>query len=174
MNITVFCSAFAVAGPYEEAAISLGQLIAERGHELVWGGSNVGLMKSLADSCKQYGGKVHGVSVEKLKHLVHPECDSLSIAKDLYERKRLLLDKADGVVLLPGGLGSIDEFFDALELKKHGSHNKPLVVINANGYYEHLKLLLQHMFEEGFLPDRHETFLEFVKSPREALENLES
>jgi uncharacterized protein (TIGR00730 family) len=118
----------------------------------VWGGSDVGLMKVVADGVQEAGGKLVGVSVEFLAAKVRPGVDEMVVAKDLAERKRLLLEKADAVVVMVGGTGTLDEATEILELKKHGKHTKPVVLLNTAGFYDGLKEQFRRMDDEGFLP----------------------
>jgi len=128
------------------------ELIGEAGHTLVWGGSDTGLMKVVADGVRETGGRLRrglgGVS----PGLGKKDADEMVIARDLAERKALLLAKSDAVVVMAGGLGTLDEATDILEQRKHGLHDKPVVLLNTAGFYDGLALQLRRMEEEGFLP----------------------
>ena len=119
MNICVFCSGQEVDEKYEKAAEELGRLIGSRGHTLVWGGSNGGLMRTIADSVQKAGGKIVGISVEFLRAKARKGADEMIFANDLPERKRLLRERSDAIIVLPGGTGTLDEISEILELKKH-------------------------------------------------------
>ena len=123
MNVGVFCSASDLAEKYVLPARQLAKLIAEHGHSLVWGGSNTGVMKVMADGVQAGGGKIFGVSVEILRARARPDADEMVFAKDLGERKAMLLARSDVVVVLPGGLGTLDELSEILELRKHNAHS---------------------------------------------------
>lgn len=131
-NICVYCSASDVDKKYIEATEQLGRLIAKNNFNLVWGGGNRGLMKVISDSVKKNGGKIFGVTTKFLKDHRKMTADEMTIAEGFPERKELLLNKADAIVLLPGGLGSLDEISEAIELKKHDFHFKPVVALNTD------------------------------------------
>lgn len=174
MNICVFLSAAKLDERYTEPTRDFAELLGRRGHTLVWGGSDVGLMKVLADGVQAAGGKLCGVSVRFLTHVVRPNADEMVIAENLGERKALLLEKADAVIMLVGGTGTLDETTDLLELRKHGLSEKPIVVLNTAGFYDGLKLQLEKMEAEGFLPVPLADLLFFAETGEEALSYVES
>ncbi|GAA0473372.1 TIGR00730 family Rossman fold protein [Streptomyces stramineus] len=152
MNITVFCSAADLDDRYTGPAREFAELIGRGGHTLVWGGSESGLMKVMADGVQDNGGRLVGISVEFLAAKARRDADEMVFAKDLAERKALLLARGDAVVVMVGGTGTLDEATEILELKKHGMHTKPVVLLNAAGFYDGLKQQFQRMEDEGFLP----------------------
>lgn len=174
MNICVFLSAAKLDERYVRPAREFAELLGANGHTLVWGGSDVGLMKVVADGVQAAGGKLYGVSVRFLEHVVRPNSDEMVITADLGERKALLLEKADAVVVLVGGTGTLDEMTDLLELKKHGLSDKPLVVLNTAGFYDGLKLQLERMDAEGFLPVPLPQLVHFADTGAEALAHVEA
>jgi uncharacterized protein (TIGR00730 family) len=152
MNICVFLSAADLDDRYTGPAREFGELIGRGGHTLVYGGSDVGLMKVVADGVQEAGGRLIGVSVGFLETVARPGADEMVVAADLAERKALLLAKSDAVVIMVGGTGTLDEATEILELKKHGLHTKPVVLLNTAGFYDGLKEQFRRMDEEGFLP----------------------
>ncbi|MFE9248377.1 TIGR00730 family Rossman fold protein [Streptomyces sp. NPDC007088] len=152
MNICVFLSAADLDERYTRPAREFAELLGKGGHTLVWGGSDTGLMKVVADGVEAAGGELLGVSVEFLSHKARPGLDTMVVTKDLAERKAQLLERADAIVVLVGGVGTLDEVTEILELKKHGRHTKPVVVLNTEGFYDGLKQQFQRMDTEGFLP----------------------
>ncbi|MFI1968949.1 Rossman fold protein, TIGR00730 family [Streptomyces cinnamoneus] len=152
MNVTVFCSAADLDERYTGPAREFAALIGKGGHTLVWGGSESGLMKVMADGVQENGGRLVGVSVEFLAAKARKNADEMVVAKDLAERKAQLLARGDAVVVMVGGTGTLDEATEILELKKHGLHDKPVVLLNAAGFYDGLKQQFQRMEDEGFLP----------------------
>ncbi|MFD4526915.1 TIGR00730 family Rossman fold protein [Streptomyces sp. NPDC058470] len=152
MNICVFLSAADLDDRYTRPAREFAELLGKGGHTLVWGGSDVGLMKVVADGVQEAGGRLLGVSVDFLADMVRPNADEMVIARDLAERKALLLEKADAVVIMVGGTGTLDEATEILELKKHGKTQKPVVLLNTAGFYDGLKEQFRRMEDEGFLP----------------------
>lgn len=152
MNICVFLSAADLDERYTRPAREFAELLGKGGHTLVWGGSDVGLMKVVADGVEEAGGRLVGVSVGFLGASVQKRADEMVIAGDLAERKALLLAKSDAVVIMVGGTGTLDEATEILELKKHGLHDKPVVLLNTAGFYDGLKEQFVRMDQEGFLP----------------------
>ncbi|WP_433545547.1 TIGR00730 family Rossman fold protein [Streptomyces sp. CA-294286] len=152
MNICVFLSAADLDERYTRPAREFAELLGKGGHTLVWGGSDVGLMKVVADGVEAAGGRLVGISVEFLHTKARASADEMVIAKDLAERKALLLGRSDAVVIMVGGTGTLDEATEILELKKHGLTDKPVVLLNTDGFYDGLKQQFQRMEDEGFLP----------------------
>ena len=171
-NICVFCSTNEVEKKYVDVTKQLGTLIAKNNFNLVWGGGNRGLMKVISDSVQNNGGKIFGVTIEFLKDHRKMSADEMIITKDLPERKKLLLKKADAIILLAGGLGSLDEISEVIELKKHNFHLKPVVVLNTDKFYEGLKNQLQRMERDGFLSKPLDEFLYFANTPQEAIDYI--
>jgi uncharacterized protein (TIGR00730 family) len=174
MRICVFLSAADLAERYTAPARDFAERLGKGGHTLVWGGSDVGLMKVVADGVHAAGGRLCGVSVEFLAEMARPEADEMIVASDLAERKRLLLDKAEAVVIMVGGTGTLDEATEILELKKHGHTDKPVVLLNTAGFYDGLRQQFQRMEDEGFLPRPLSELVYFAQEPEEALAYLES
>jgi uncharacterized protein (TIGR00730 family) len=173
MNICVFLSAADLDERYTRPAREFAELLGKGGHTLVWGGSDVGLMKVVADGVEKAGGRLLGVSVEFLSDRVRQRSDEMVVARSLAERKALLLEKADAVVIMVGGTGTLDEATEILELKKHGHHTKPVVLLNAAGFYDGLKEQFRRMDEEGFLPLPLTDLVFFAEEPVGALAYLE-
>ncbi|MEU0053382.1 TIGR00730 family Rossman fold protein [Streptomyces sp. NPDC006184] len=174
MNICVFLSAADLDERYTGPARAFAELIGRAGHTLVWGGSDVGLMKVVADGVQEAGGRLLGVSVEFLANKARPGADEMVIAADLAERKKLLLEKADAVVIMVGGTGTLDEATEILELKKHGRTEKPVVLLNTAGFYDGLQQQFLRMEAEGFLPRPLSELVFFAEEPAAALRYLES
>jgi uncharacterized protein (TIGR00730 family) len=152
VNICVFCSAADLDERYTAPAAEFAELIGKGGHTLVWGGSDVGLMKLMADGVQAHGGRLIGVSVEFLAAKARKNADEMVITTDLAARKAELLARADAIVIMVGGIGTLDEATEILELKKHGLHAKPVVLLNTAGFYDGIKEQLRRMEDEGFLP----------------------
>ncbi|MFG2818105.1 TIGR00730 family Rossman fold protein [Kitasatospora sp. NPDC048365] len=174
MNITVFCSAYSLDARYTAPAAEFARLLGTQGHTLVWGGSHAGLMGLLADGVKEAGGRLVGISVELLAHKTYEGADELVMTADLAARKAELLARADAVVVLVGGLGTLDEVTEVLELKKHALHDKPVVVLDTEGFYAGLRTQLERMDAEGFLPRPLAELISFADTPAEALAHLQS
>ncbi|MEV5010971.1 TIGR00730 family Rossman fold protein [Streptomyces sp. NPDC001698] len=173
MNICVFLSAADLDDRYTRPARDFARLIGKGGHSLVWGGSDTGLMKVVADGVQEAGGRLVGVSVDFLSAKARPGADEMVIAKDLAERKKLLLEKADAVVIMVGGTGTLDEATEILELKKHGRTGKPVVLLNSDGFYDGLKQQFRRMEEDGFLPRPLAELVFFAEEPAGAMAYLD-
>ncbi|MFE2726096.1 TIGR00730 family Rossman fold protein [Kitasatospora sp. NPDC059327] len=174
MNITVFCSAYSLDDRYTGPAADFARLLGEGGHTLVWGGSNAGLMGLLADGVKAAGGRLVGVLVELLKHKGYVGADELVMTRDLAERKAELAARADAIVVLVGGLGTMDEVTEVLELKKHGILDKPVIVLDTEGFYAGLRTQLERMDAEGFLPRPLGDLITFADTPAQVFEQLKA
>src|SRR3989338_6496702 len=119
MNVCVFCSMYDVDAKYAEPAAEFGRSLAENGHSLIWGGTDSGLMKVVSDAVKEGGGKIVGITMEDIRSTARADADELVVAKNLSERKRLMLERADAFVLLPGGIGSLCVKNEIIQIKKH-------------------------------------------------------
>ncbi|WP_030750868.1 TIGR00730 family Rossman fold protein [Streptomyces griseus] len=173
MNICVFLSAADLDERYTAPAREFAGLLGKAGHTLVWGGSDTGLMKVVADGVQEAGGRLVGVSVDFLAAKARPNADEMTITGDLAERKALLLAKSDAIVVMVGGTGTLDEATEILELKKHAKHTKPVVVLNTAGFYDGLRTQFQRMEDEGFLPRPLADLAFFAEDGRTALAHLE-
>lgn len=138
---------------YRKAATELGQFLAARGIELVYGGGSVGLMGVLADSVVRSGGNVIGVIPEFLavKELLHPGISDMRLVPDMHARKAMMADLADAFIALPGGFGTFEELFETMTWSQLGLHAKPIGLLNVDGFFDHLLAFLELGFEEGFL-----------------------
>jgi uncharacterized protein (TIGR00730 family) len=174
MRICVFLSAAELDERYTRPAREFAELIGGSGHTLVWGGSDTGLMKVVADGVRESGGRLVGISVAFLRAFARQDADEMVIAKDLAERKALLLAGADAVVVMVGGLGTLDEATEILELRKHRRHDKPVVLLNTAGFYDGLAIQLRRMEEEGFLPVPLAELVFFADEGVAALDYLET
>jgi len=173
VNITVFCSANELDERYTAPAREFARLLGEHGHTLVWGGSDAGLMGQIADEARAAGARLVGISVELLTHRSYQGADELVTAIDLAARKAELLARADAVVVLVGGLGTLDEVTEVVELKKHKQHSKPVVILDTDGFYDGLRTQLRRMEADGFLPAELDTLVRFAADGAEALAYLE-
>ena len=152
MNVCVFLSAADLDERYTRPSRDFAELLGKGGHTLVWGGSDTGLMKVVADAVQEAGGRLIGISVDFLRQWARADADEMMFADDLAQRKALLLARCDAVVVMAGGLGTLDEATDILEQRKHGLHDKPVVLLNTAGFYDGLVMQLRRMEEDGFLP----------------------
>ena len=152
-SLCVFCGSQPGRNPaHAEAARSLGSALAERDIALVYGAGGIGLMKVLADAVLAGGGHVVGVIPEHLARLevAHPGLTETVVTDDMFSRKQVMIDRSDGFVVLPGGFGTLDEFFEVLTWKQLGLLDKPIVVLDSGDYWTPLLTLLDRVCAEGF------------------------
>ncbi len=153
-RLAVYCGANAGKNPaYAETTILLGKAMAARGVDLVYGGGRLGLMGTIADTVLAEGGQVHGVIPEMLKDLevAHTGVTELHIVPNMHERKAKMTDLTDAFVALPGGVGTMDELFEAWSWNALGYHNKPFAILNVAGYWDSLITFLDTMTDQGFV-----------------------
>lgn len=153
-SITVFCSASdAIAPVYKNEAEVLGRWIGSHGHRLVYGGANGGLMETVARCARDHGSPVLGIITSHIAHLGRSsqQPTELITTDNMGERKRLLIERGDIIVALPGGIGTIDELFDAITTKMLGNHDKPIVICNTQGIFNPLVQQIELLRRQGFL-----------------------
>lgn len=172
--IAVFCSAQDVDEKYVKAARQFAKQLVKNDYHLVWGGTDTGLMEVIASEVQKHGGKLYGVTTKTFHHLARKNADTMILAKTLGARKAAFLEKGDAIVALVGGVGTLDEITEIITLKKTGHHNKPIIILNTDNFYEGLKILLKRMEDEGFLKSSLELstgneLFHFSKTPREAI-----
>lgn len=156
--LCVFCGSSSGASPdYARAAARMGILLAERGLTLVYGGGRVGLMGVLADAALAAGGKAIGVIPRALeaREVAHTGLTELRVVSSMHERKALMSELADGFLALPGGIGTMEEWFEVWTWGLLGIHPKPLGMLNVAGYYDHLLAFLDRMVADGFLAESY-------------------
>jgi uncharacterized protein (TIGR00730 family) len=157
-SICVYCGSSAdVAQSYKDAAVHLGREAGERGIEIIYGGGRVGLMGLVADSAIAAGGKVTGIIPSHILELevAHQTLTELIVVENMHQRKMMMFERSEAFVILPGGLGTLDEAFEILTWKQLGLHRKPIIVANIDGYWDGLLSLVDHGVEEGFIRPRH-------------------
>ena len=173
--VCVFCgSSIGKREIYAEVAHELGTEIARRGMAVVYGGSQVGLMRVVADACLEAGGKSYGVIPEAMmrKEIAHENLTELHVVKSMHERKALMADLSDGFIALPGGLGTFEEFFEVYTWGQLGYHSKPYGLLNVANYFDPLIGLLDHAVTEGFVKPEHRDFLQTSETPAVLLDFL--
>jgi uncharacterized protein (TIGR00730 family) len=174
-SICVYCgSNFGERVSYLEAAQDLGAQMAARGITLVYGGGNVGLMGTVADSVLAAGGKVIGVIPQTLvdKEVAHTGLSDLRVVGSMHERKLLMADLADGFIALPGGLGTLEEFCEVATWTQLGLHKKACGLLNIGGFYDGLLSFLNHATEEKFIRPEHRSIVLAEEDPVELIKKL--
>jgi hypothetical protein len=161
---------------YAEAARGLGAALVERGLGLVYGGASVGIMGVLADTVLELGGHVTGVIPEALvrREVAHGRLTELRVTGSMHERKTLMADLADGFVALPGGIGTLEEVFEAWSWAQLGLHAKPCGLLNVAGYFDGLIAFLDHAVAERFVKEPHRSMLIVSEEPSELLRRFET
>lgn len=162
MRLCVFCgSSSGRTAVYSDAASQLGAALAHAGIGLVYGGSSVGLMGTVADATLQQQGEVIGVIPRSLwdKEVGHTGLAGLRVVDSMHERKALMAELADGFIALPGGAGTLEELFEVWTWAQLGYHRKPCALLNINGYYDRLLDFLDHVVAEGFVKPVHRDML---------------
>lgn len=161
-RIGVYCGSSGGSEPgYRAISAEFGRLLVERGYSLVFGGGKVGMMGALADAVLNAGGEVIGVIPEFLatKELVHPDVTDMRLVSDMHTRKALMAALSDAFVVLPGGLGTLDELFETLTWSQLGLHAKPVGLLNFQGYFDPLITFVDQAVKTGFcLPEHRELF----------------
>jgi uncharacterized protein (TIGR00730 family) len=154
--VCVYCGSSPGTDPaFVAAARKLGKILAENGVRLVYGGGSVGLMGALAEAVLEHGGEATGVIPEFLTAKERPRrlAKELIVTRDMHERKRIMFERADAFVALPGGIGTLEEIVEQLTWAQLGRHKKPMLFANTNGYWDPLLALFKHMREQEFVPD---------------------
>jgi uncharacterized protein (TIGR00730 family) len=162
-------------GEYADAARALGHELVKRDSGLVYGGGNVGLMTVIADTVLELGGHVTGVIPSALvsKEVAHLGLSDLRIVESMHERKALMADLSDGFIAMPGGIGTMEEFFEVLSWAQLGIHNKPCGLLNVGGYYDHLIQFMDHALAQDFLKAKHRALLIVEDEPSTLLGRFE-
>lgn len=156
--VCVYCGSSDGAKPlYREAAKSFGRALVGANLSLVYGGGKVGLMGAIADEVLRLGGEAIGVIPDALmeKEVGHRGLTRLHVVKDMHERKAMMAELSDGFIALPGGIGTLEELFETLTWAQLGLHDKPVGLLNVEGFYDGLLVFLDHLVKQGFLKTTH-------------------
>jgi len=174
-SVAVYCGSNLGTDPaYARAAASLGGILADRGMRLVYGGGHVGLMGTVADAVTQHGAEAHGVITEALqaKEIAHEGLTSLKVVKTMHERKAAMADAADAFIMLPGGFGTFDEFFEVVTWTQLGIHAKPCGILDVAGFFAPLRALLDGAVTAGFVHPAHRDLVLVDEDPARLLDRL--
>ncbi|MBE1282493.1 MAG: TIGR00730 family Rossman fold protein [Rhodobacteraceae bacterium] len=176
-SVCVYCGSRPGAMPaYAKAAQVMGKCLASEGWRLVYGAGDVGLMGEVARSAQAAGGETFGVIPEHLvkREVGKSDLTTYVVTETMHERKKVMLMNADAVVVMPGGPGSLDELFEVLTWRQLGLHDKPIVILNAEGYWDKLRDLLDHVIDQGFADASLAGFLSWADSPEAVMDTLRS
>jgi uncharacterized protein (TIGR00730 family) len=175
-QLAVYCGSAPGSDPvFAEAARATAAAMVKRKVQLVYGGGRLGLMGLIADTMLELGGEVYGVIPQALVDIevAHPSVTELHIVETMHERKAKMTELADGFLALPGGIGTLDEFFEAWSWNALGYHKKPFCLLNVEGFWDGLIAFIDHATEKGFLSAQRRRQLLVASSPKEALELLD-
>ena len=176
-SLCVFCGARFGADPAtRDTAVGLGRLLAAEGITLVYGGGGVGLMGLVANSVLDNGGRAIGIIPNFLlqREAGHPALTETVVVETMHERKLQMFERSDAFVVLPGGIGTLEEFFEVLSWRTLGLHNKPIVIIDQGGYWQPLAALLRGVVEGGFAEPTHLDHVAFVSELKDVLPAIEA
>ena len=176
MNITVYGAAReTINEEYKTAAFKLGEKMAQRGHTLIFGGGKNGLMGAVARGMTKANGKIIGIAPRFFEPdgVLYDKCTEFIFTEDMRSRKAKLEGMADAIIVLPGGIGTYDEFFEVFTLNSLGQIKKPIALFNLRGYYDPLKALIDHTVKEGFMAEQTAKTLLFSFDENELFSFLE-
>jgi len=162
-NVAVFCgSSPGREDEYRQQAYLVGKYLANQSIGLVYGGAQIGIMGAVAEGALNNGGTVVGVipSFLMAKEIVHHHLTELIVVSSMHERKAIMNEKSDGFIMLPGGLGTLEEFFEVLTWAQLGLHRKPIGILNTRGFYDFLLQSIDHMIAEAFVKDTHKNMIQ--------------
>ncbi len=170
-SIAVFCgSNLGKEKAFSDVAEAVGVFLAKNNLTLIYGGANVGLMRVTAEASLANQGKAIGVITHFLakKHLAQDGLEELILVDNMQERKAKMTELADAFIILPGGCGSMEEFFEVFTAAQLGFHAKPIIILDTNGYYKHLKALLEQMIKQGMMLAPHVNMVGFYENIEDA------
>lgn len=173
MNICIFAaSSSKIDRSYLDAASLLGSMLADEGHNIIYGGGGIGLMGALADAAMKKGAKITGVipSFMQINGWGHDGIDEIIVTEDMGSRKKKMFELSDAVIALPGGIGTLEELTEAITMKQLGLFRGPLVILNINSYYDGLINFLESIIEKGFMRHVHKKIWSVADDPARALE----
>ena len=176
-NISVFCGAHLGNNSiYASEAKKVAEVIVEKGMNVVFGGGDVGLMGVVSHTAVDKGGEVLGISLQSLYELelTNPRIQEVVVAQTLLERKDIFMQRSDAFIVLPGGVGSLDELAEVMCSNQLGIINKPIGILNTNGYYDHLLAWMKKAVEEGFVSDANYNELIVSDSCEDLIERVAS
>jgi uncharacterized protein (TIGR00730 family) len=174
-NICIYCgSSNKVDESYKQSAEAVARLLAEKGYSFVYGGGHVGLMGIVAETALKSGAKVTGIITEYLRdrEVQQENLTELQVVPNMHVRKATMFDKADAFLVLPGGLGTVDEVFEVLTWKQLGIHNKPVVFFNQNGFWDPAIRLVENIVAKGFAPQNNLLIYHVATTPEQILDIL--
>lgn len=177
MKVCVFCASSAkIDEKYFEATKTVARELVHANATILYGGGSVGLMGCLADTALSLQGRVVGILPRFMDKVEwgHKGLTQMVLVKDMRERKKQLTENVDAVIALPGGCGTLEELMEVFTLKRLGKFTKPIIVLNTDGFYSHLELLIDKMIEERFMRPEHRQIWQMVSTPEEIMPAIKS
>ncbi|WP_222102833.1 TIGR00730 family Rossman fold protein [Lysinibacillus sp. BW-2-10] len=175
MNVAIYCgSQTGKSTIYTQKAKELGEQLAKASVGIVYGGSNVGLMGAVADAALAHNGNVIGIMPEHLqkREIAHLHLTEIHFVESMHARKKKMIDLSDAFIALPGGCGTLDEYFEVFTWAQIGLHQNPVILYNINGFYDALVQHFEKMIEEGFIREEQKSILQVATTPEEILQIL--
>jgi len=172
MRICIYCASSAkINDVYFEATERLAKILVNAKIQIVYGGGGQGLMGKLADTVLAEGGKIKGIMPQFMNEVewAHKKVTDFEFTQTMHERKAKFLENIDALIALPGGTGTLEELLEAITLKRLGQFTKPIIILNTNGYYDPLKMMLERCVSENFLRPIHAEMWTFVQQPEEVI-----
>lgn len=176
-SVTIFCaSSTRVPVKYIEATREIAIKLAKNKVNVFYGAGAVGLMGTLADTLLSNDGKATGIIPHFMKELewAHVNLSELIVVDNMPLRKQMLIDSGDAILALPGGCGTLDELLEVITLKQLGQYKKPIIILNTDGFYNHLIAMLEKMIEENFMRDTHRNIWTLIDTPKELIPALKT
>lgn len=176
-SLCVYCgSSIQVDEAYKNAAIEMGKILAANNIRLVYGGGKAGLMGLIADSVMDNGGEVIGIIPSHIsdREIQHKELTELHIVDSMHVRKQMMVDYSDGFIVLPGGVGTLDETCEIITWRQLGIHDKPIVIANINNYWTPFLSMIDHIIDNGFMRSDDKNTFQVVTSIKDVLSTLEN
>lgn len=176
MHVCIYGSAIeSIDEVYRKEGFKLGKELAKKGHSIVFGGGFEGMMGATANGAFEEGGEIYGIAPVWMKNFegIFKECDKFSYTKSMDERKNLFLEKSDAFIITPGGIGTLDEFFEVWTLKKLKQHNKPIIVFNINNFFDEMFNMINEMTKKEFIPSEALELYQIANTIEEAINFLE-
>lgn len=172
MNVAIYCGSQTGKSPiYIESAKELGETLAKEEIGIVYGGSNIGIMGAVADAALAHNGEVIGIMPEHLqkREIAHLHLTEIHFVESMHVRKKKMVDLSDAFIALPGGCGTLDEYFEVFTWAQIGLHENPVILYNINGFYDALIQHFEKMFEEGFIREEQRSILKVATNVNDIL-----
>lgn len=177
-KICVFCGSKSGKDPiYTQTAFKLGSILGQNNIQLIYGAGGTGVMHAVAEGCKQAGGQVLGVTIDRLFNIEKPDLadeDEIQVFHHMFTRKVAMTKMADAFVVLPGGLGTMDELFELMTLRQLGIVKAPIIVLNINFFFDGLLTFIRQFIRDGFVNMAHKDLVQFIENVEDVLPTIKA